>query len=48
MWQPHKLNNITGYDLLAQDGEIGRLKQIYFDDQYWVVRYSVVHAGAPG
>jgi hypothetical protein len=46
MWQPHKLNNLTGYDLLAQDGEIGRLKQIYFDDQYWVVRYFVAHTGA--
>jgi len=46
MWQPHKLNNLTEYDLLAQDGEIGRLKQIYFDDQYWVVRYFVAHAGA--
>lgn len=46
MRQPHKLHNITGYDVQALDGKIGSLKQVYFDDQYWVVRYSVVHTGA--
>ena len=45
MQQPHKLSNLTGYRLQAQDGEIGKIKQIYFDDQYWIVRYFVVHTG---
>lgn len=46
MQLPHPLNKLTGYHLQAQDGEVGRLKQIYFDDQYWVVRYFVVRTGA--
>lgn len=45
MQQPHRLSNLTGYRLLAQDGGIGKLKQIYFDDQYWIVRYFAVHTG---
>lgn len=45
MSQLHKLGNLTGYHLHARDGEIGSLKEIYFDDQYWAVRYFVVHTG---
>jgi len=40
-----KLGNLIGYSLLARDGEIGKLEQIYFDDQRWTVRYLVVHTG---
>lgn len=46
MRQPYKLGSLTGYALQARDGEIGKLKQIYFDDQYWMVRYFVVHTGS--
>lgn len=42
---PYKLSNLKGYRLQTQDGEIGKLKQIYFDDQHWVVRYFVVQTG---
>lgn len=45
MWQLRKLGHLTGYRLQASDGEIGKLKQIYFDDKHWVVRYFVVQTG---
>ncbi|MGA9572974.1 MAG: PRC-barrel domain-containing protein, partial [Lysobacterales bacterium] len=35
------INEITGYTLLAQDGEIGRCQDFLFDDRNWVVRYMV-------
>jgi uncharacterized protein YrrD len=31
--------------VLASDGEIGKVKEIYFDDDRWVVRYLVVDTG---
>ncbi len=34
------------YSLRATDGEIGRLKDFYFDDRRWTVRYLVVETGA--
>jgi len=45
MRQLHKLGDLTGYSLQARDGEIGSLKQAYFDDHNWSVRYFVVRAG---
>jgi uncharacterized protein YrrD len=32
--------------LHARDGEIGRLKEVFFDDRDWTVRYFVVQTGA--
>jgi hypothetical protein len=32
--------------LLASDGEIGHVKDFYFDDQNWVVRYVVADTGS--
>jgi len=40
-----KLNELTGYHLQAKDGEIGKILQVYFDDQQWVTRYFVVRTG---
>ncbi len=37
-----KLSNLTSYGFLATDGEIGHLKEVYFDDLHWQVRYIVV------
>lgn len=37
---------LRNYSLRATDGEIGRLKDFYFDDRRWTVRYLVVEAGA--
>ena len=45
MLQLYKLGRLSGYPLHATDGEIGKLKEIYFDDQYWIIRYFVVHTG---
>lgn len=33
------------HELLARDGTIGHVKDLYFDDQQWNVRYFVVDAG---
>lgn len=41
-----KLDDLTGYQLQAHDGEIGKVKHIYFDDERWVVRYFVVRTGS--
>jgi hypothetical protein len=30
----------------ATDGEIGHIKDLYFDDETWVIRYLVVNAGS--
>lgn len=45
MEQFHKLKILTGYSLNAVDGEIGRLEEVLFDDQYWTVRYFIVSTG---
>lgn len=34
------------HELLARDGAIGHVKDLYFDDQQWNVRYFVVDAGS--
>ena len=35
------VDEVTGYVLDAQDGEIGRCKGFLFDDESWTVRYMV-------
>ncbi len=37
--------DILGFSLLAKDGEIGKVKDIFFDDKTWHVRYIVVDTG---
>ena len=37
--------NFLGFTLAATDGEIGVVREIYFDDKTWQVRYLVVSAG---
>jgi len=41
----HRLSDLMGYSLNASDGEIGKLEQVYFDDECWEIRYFVVHTG---
>lgn len=36
-----KAKDIHGYKLGARDGEVGRIKDLYFEDQNWTVRYVV-------
>ena len=39
------LKDLQGYSLRATDGDIGTVKDFYFDDDRWVVRYLVVETG---
>lgn len=39
------VNELYGHRLTASDGDIGRLKDFYFDDKTWVVRYLVADTG---
>ncbi|MGI9070785.1 MAG: hypothetical protein ACR2JB_05505, partial [Bryobacteraceae bacterium] len=37
--------DLNGYKLGARDGEIGKVREFYFDDQSWAVRYLVADTG---
>lgn len=42
----HKIKGeLHGKDVLARDGTIGSVDDVYFDDQRWAVRYLVVDTG---
>ena len=36
------MSDLEGYAIRATDGPIGHVKDLYFDDEAWVVRYLVV------
>ena len=36
---------VSGYTLGSLDGEIGKVEEFLFDDQYWTVRYLVANTG---
>jgi sporulation protein YlmC with PRC-barrel domain len=38
----HNINSLLGYKLEATDGIIGDVKDFYFDDQTWKIRYLIV------
>jgi len=38
----HKVKDLQGDAILAADGEIGAVNDLYFDDERWGVRYLVV------
>src|ERR1035441_5638752 len=40
------IKQLLGDKLVASDGEIGHVKDFYFDDQNWAVRYVVVDTGS--
>ncbi|MEO8453369.1 MAG: PRC-barrel domain-containing protein [Gemmatimonadota bacterium] len=40
-----RAKELTGYKLNALDGEIGSVKEFYFDDQHWAIRYLVADTG---
>jgi hypothetical protein len=46
MRQLRKVADLKGYRLHATDGEIGKLREVYFDDHRWAVRYLVVDTGS--
>jgi len=37
--------DLKGYKLSARDGEIGSVKEFFFDDQSWAVRYLIAETG---
>lgn len=39
------VEDLEGYAVAATDGVIGHVKDLYFDDEGWTVRYFVVDAG---
>ncbi len=39
------VTKLIGYKILASDGEIGHVDDMYFDTQDWVLRYLVVDTG---
>jgi sporulation protein YlmC with PRC-barrel domain len=41
----HKAKTLIGYTLDTSDGEIGKVKEFYFDDTHWTIRYLVVDTG---
>ena len=41
----NKAKTLKGYKLDSLDGEIGTVKEFYFDDQYWTIRYLVADTG---
>ncbi|HEX5085122.1 MAG TPA: PRC-barrel domain-containing protein [Blastocatellia bacterium] len=40
------MRNLKGSAIIARDGAIGEIDDLYFDDERWTVRYLVVNAGA--
>lgn len=39
------LKQLSGHKLVARDGDLGQVKDFYFDDHTWAVRYVVVDTG---
>ena len=39
------VKDLEGYAIHASDGDIGHVRDVYFDDQTWVVRYLAVDTG---
>lgn len=40
-----KAKLLKGYKLDSKDGKIGKVKEFYFDDKYWTIRYLVADTG---
>ncbi|MEP7347259.1 MAG: PRC-barrel domain-containing protein [Gemmatimonadaceae bacterium] len=40
-----KTTTLKGFTLKCRDGEIGSVKEFYFDDRHWAIRYLVANAG---
>jgi hypothetical protein len=41
----YKASSLTGFKLNSLDGEIGKVKEFFFDDRYWTIRYLVAETG---
>ena len=38
-------SDLRGYSIRAADGDLGTVKDVYFTDLSWIVRYLVVDTG---
>jgi sporulation protein YlmC with PRC-barrel domain len=43
--QLRRIRELTELTILAADGEIGSVQEVYFDDRNWAIRYLVVKTG---
>lgn len=41
----NSVNGLIGYRVVGRDGEVGVVRDVYFDDERWAIRYAVVHTG---
>jgi uncharacterized protein YrrD len=41
----HNVKGLSGFTVGARDGELGKVKDVYFDDQRWAIRHLVVATG---
>jgi sporulation protein YlmC with PRC-barrel domain len=39
------LKELEGYDIVANDGELGEVDDFYFDDLNWIIRYMILDTG---
>jgi len=42
----YKAKTLKGYKLNSKEGEIGKVKEFYFDDRHWTIRYMVADTGS--
>ncbi|MEX1020319.1 MAG: PRC-barrel domain-containing protein [Litorilinea sp.] len=43
--QIHSVDKLNGFSILAQDGEIGGVSDVFIDDANWEIRYLLVDTG---
>jgi PRC-barrel domain len=43
MW--HSAKTLNGFTLQSRDGDIGSVRDFYFDDRYWAIRYLIADTG---
>ncbi len=41
----HTIGSMIGYAIRATDGDLGKVDELYFDDETWTIRYVVVETG---
>ncbi len=41
----HDIKKLHGYKIAASDGDIGHVRDFYFDDKTWTIRYLVADTG---
>lgn len=41
-----RIESLIGFAISGIDGEIGKVKEFYFDDESWTIRYIIVETGS--